>query len=793
MHNKRLLVFILVLILFLSTSNVQVFGAGDINLASGKSYVIDYESPIENAFPNLVHNDPDSKLTDTIKAQASTSDSNWLKLYRGTAISVTIDLESIVAVNRVNFCQLQVNGVGILTSRYVNIYLSTDGSQYSKIATFTDSETITETTSKKVNFNISFDDYYKARYVRVEFSSDVWLYIDEIEVFGKNQPSEGINPPITSDPEYINAFPTGIDGVNNIVLLYTGEYNRGSISDIGKNTYQKMLPYFCYLDDNGAVKDKFFDGVLFLPLNPLNSSDSGSEPYSFSKKTGWEFYLENLLGKNDSINLSALDNLVGDYKEQIGYTAEYKYPVYISVPYIELSHTLIFGEFDDIQLIPNDLESRLTVVEWFVDTFLEEYDNAGFQNLDLKGFYWHHELVPYQKSNHEEELIIQYNEYVHYNGLSSIWIPYYCAPGFETWKELGFDAAVLQNGYSFIEQEENSVAGRKKPETVDDAANQAKKYGMGMEMEISSLLPNGNEEAYNRYHKYINTAYRFGLMDGGFSMYYQGGGPGYLFSAAYSNNPKVRQAYDLTYKYVSGTYESHPPFIPEKQFIIIKKGSRARGYLIVDDPDTPVRQLRRESYTLTQNVELSIDGAFVVLNAGDDFLGEDSFTIVLTDGFNLSNEATVKVIVLEDCLIIKDTDKPIENNSAIIYTKAQTKTGTDTETYEVVVNKDGFVESIGGNDGLVPKDGYIISAKGDKLEYLQTASVGDTVLYDNITGTVYIQTTELNDETKDTSTGYLLYVLILGLIIGIAILVFIGFQKKAKPKNKSKLKKESVP
>lgn len=52
--------------------------------------------------------------------------------------------------------------------------------------------------------------------------------------------------------EYRNAYaPNDIEalgGTSNSILIYNNEYYNGSVSDIGKNTYDELLPYIAYVD-----------------------------------------------------------------------------------------------------------------------------------------------------------------------------------------------------------------------------------------------------------------------------------------------------------------------------------------------------------------------------------------------------------------------------------------------------------------------------------------------------------------------------------------------------------------
>jgi len=772
MKNKRFISILITLVCILPMLNMTA-SAEDVNLALNKSYKIEYDSPIENAYPKMVHNDPSGALTDGKKAQPRANDSAWLILYRGTKITVTIDLGEVNSVKRLTLGQLQLKGAGIWCSRYVYVSVSEDGNSYGTVGRLTDEKSITSDATSRVNHEITFDKYYKARYVKVVFSCDVFVYADEIEVFGSKDANIGVSAEPDAEPDYPNAFATDVDGVRHIVLIYCGKYYNGGESSIGQLTENQLLPYFAYVDANKKPLDTMFDSMLFLPLNPVASGSKGTEDHSFGKMTGWEAYLEKTIGKGTTnVNIAALNSLVGKYKEQLGLGADYQYPVYISVPYIHLSDSVVFGSIDGEMIVPSSLENRVKIVKWFIDLILSSFEAAGFEHVKLNGFYWHEEIVQYSKSDTEDDLMKAFNAYVHEKGYSSIWIPYYCAPGYETWKELGFDAAVVQTGYPFVEYDSNEI-GIKKAGTVDDVLAQAKKYGMGLEIELSGLLRNANAEALARFNKLLTSAFESKLMENGLCMYYQAGGPGILYDCANSSKKEVRNVYDLIYKFIHKKFTSYAPTVEPDQFIIIKKGSRTSANLLISDEDTERSQLQPINVTQTQHVKMTLrNGGILILNADGDFTGEDSLSFQISDGFNTSDVATVKVYVVNDCASVSAINGELKNNAINIYNEAGKTTGTDENAYEVVVGADGVIKAVGGHNNTVPEGGYVISGKGDAKSYLiDYAKAGRSVLFDRVTKTVYIngEKIERNKTASSADSG-----LLKGVIIGALVLILIS-------------------
>ena len=170
---KRILSSILLVSFLLSAFAVSGVAAST-NLAAGKSYTVEYDSKIDNAYPNRAYKQ-ESALTDgKLASRASYSDTAFLKLYRGTAVSVTIDLGEACAVSSVELRTLQMKTAGIQCARYVHVAVSTDGETFGTVGSVYDNKSVTSATASIVTHTVSLDQAYAARYVRVTFSCDVY-------------------------------------------------------------------------------------------------------------------------------------------------------------------------------------------------------------------------------------------------------------------------------------------------------------------------------------------------------------------------------------------------------------------------------------------------------------------------------------------------------------------------------------------------------------------------------------------------------------------------------------------
>ena len=603
------------LLLALPVAGFSAGAAGETVLSVGKSYTLKYDSEIDGAYPAKAY-EPESSLTDGVfAAKAAASDPAYLRLYRGTAVIVTIDLEAVCAVSSVEVSSLQSGG-GVVCPRYVHVAVSEDGESFGTVGTLEDPNSVTNNQARSIKHKVELDQTYRARYVRVTFSSDVHTYIDEISVYGSTDAS-GAAAAKADAPVEDRGFGPKIDGIGNIVLMYT----------IGNYTEDQLLPYLLYLDTDGNIADTMFDAMLFLP--------SGGSSYDYTTAEGWESYLTDMIGAAGKINLTALNNLVGKHSEELGGK---KYPVFLSVPFLAPGSKTING------VAPDSLENRSQIIQAFIDHMIETFNASGFDNLELKGLYWHEELVQYTLSNYEEELIKQFNEYVHGKGLKTIWIPYFGAPGAERAVELGFDCATLQSGYAFG-RDANVIAeiGEATPKAVEDSSAEARKYGLGMEFELDV----GRTDFLDRYYKYVHTGYKTGCMDGHMMMLYQSVA-GIYGCAKSPKGSNQRQVYDMTYQYIKGTFTSYQPVIAPKQYIVAATGSRSSGKLEVADPDTVRGTLKTAETNIPEGLPFVVEGdGFYVLNAGSAAAGSYEVSFSVTDGYNVSATETVKILLYD--------------------------------------------------------------------------------------------------------------------------------------------------
>ena len=102
---------------------------------------------------------------------------------------------------------------------------------------------------------------------------------------------------------------------------------------------------------------------------------------------------------------------------------------------------------------------------------LKRYQKQKYKYVDLVGFYYVTE-----ETSGSGTLMPDLSAYLHAKGYPFTWIPYYNAPGWNLWKEKGFDFAWYQPNYFF-----NAWLPE---ERLVSACKRAIAYGMAMEMEF---------------------------------------------------------------------------------------------------------------------------------------------------------------------------------------------------------------------------------------------------------------------------------------------------------------------
>ena len=326
-------------------------------------------------------------------------------------------------------------------------------------------------------------------------------------------------------------------GMRDIMLAYISP---------GHWARDDFVPYVAYLDraNEGKPRDWFYDSFLFLMFG---GAPSGGAYYNgTANKADWEHYLDLLFSPDH--NLAALDACIEDVGERLD-APDRVCPVIIMAPY--LSRKLDgFGDVDGDgqEEKPSVDADRIKAFRWAVDSILERWARGLYPHLRLWGFYWMNEGI----SRADDAVVRATADHVHSKGLGFHWIPWFRAPGYDRWRELGFDFVVMQPNYAFA----GIPAGAVVPDEdrLTQNSNSARALGLGVEMELPYRTAT-DPAARLRLRLYLNHGVDDldGCMREAVRAYYQGYDD--VAKLYRSENPDCNQLYDDLYRFHKGTYQ----------------------------------------------------------------------------------------------------------------------------------------------------------------------------------------------------------------------------------------------
>lgn len=618
------------------------------NLALGLTYEIKTGEPIEYSYLNYepeTYNQNTGQLTDGVTAMTDYNSSAWYRSMRGVSRIVTFDLGSVKAVKGFYAGFLHKTSMGIYAPRYVNVLLSEDGINYETVCKTAPDFDVSDLTTRRANISDIFVNIYKARFIKVEFCSDIFTYCDEIRVFGADSLTGGeriIKADITvKEPGYL----TDIYGVHDLIKIYNGYHETQNIAD---NTAEELLPYIAYLKSDGSYTDTMFDSLAFVPCH--TDYPSGGRLVKTDGKQGavmsdWKLYLENTFAKD--INVDALNNVVGEVYNKIDKKG--KFTVYFTLPFPTVLEGA-FGDFDDDGTEENcsTLEQRLSILKWYISLTYETFIKGNYSNLSFGGFYWYREEINFSETDHEDELVSKTADYLMMRGFNFIFDPFYLSSGFDQWKKLGFDGAVMQPNLVFRDYF--------KPEMLGEFASTIKKYNLGTEIEIAEprSFTDIDYAKYGLiYENYLYYGWLTGYMNA-LNTYYQGAGPGTIYNFCHSSSTTekgryLRSLYDKTYKYVKGDFTANAPTVTIPDFETTTGQKNARVDMSITDPDSEISDF---TVIFTKKPEHGMVIALsnnknLVYTADEGYSGIDTFEVKVFDKFSYSEPIMVTVTVVD--------------------------------------------------------------------------------------------------------------------------------------------------
>ncbi|MBO0991764.1 DUF4855 domain-containing protein [Bacillus sp. SD088] len=548
------------------------------NLASGLSY--EWSEEPESSYP-----DNENKLTDGVYGELDKSDPAWVGHLQKKTREVVFDLgeKKSIASIKAHFLQDYPTS-SILVPLTVSFYVSNDKENWGTLSHNAtqllwgagpprDEQFIWDGSKDGIKNGDWNGTMAYARYVKVTFSMHPthWSFIDEIEIWGAEGKLEGAQTVPPEQPAYLQPGEETA-GIENLVLLYNGHYPDGK----GDWSKERILPNISYIDQEGEPQDWFHDGVLYLGLHSPKGGNFGGQSNPGADLDDWKWYLNKTFAAEG--DLQQLNEAAKEAGIKLN-EPDHKVKVVLMIPDPGESLT-DFGDVDGDGISENfnagevgkelALANRKKVVKWWIEEVIQRWQAEDFSQLNLAGLYWLEEQI--STSNTGPDLLKHTSDIVHDQDLKLFWIPHFLSHRSHIWEDVGIDATALQPNYFFEELE---------PDRLEDAANTAKQFGMGVEIEFDDrMLSDGIFR--QRFIEYLNSGVKFGYMENSFKAFYQGNNA--IYDTAVSKDPATRILYDWLYQFSNGTYEINEEPAPEAKVKI--NGEPLQDGVIVPDSES---------------------------------------------------------------------------------------------------------------------------------------------------------------------------------------------------------------
>lgn len=462
---------------------------------------------------------------------ASKSDT-WTGFLRQQGRDITVDLKAPLDITRISLEFWHNPGWGVYLPGYIRGEVSLDGVSWYHLGYAYHGVSPSDPGPREVSLTLASAPV-KARYVKVSFPVDIWVFARHLSVAGGKAGTE---------PEVLihSGQDSGLAGnymqvpnINDILLVYTGDGSASQNINLGD-----FLPLVGYLDKDRNYTGKMFDAMLFLPYYGMPVT-----------RDSWAAYLEDLFTPGKQ--LEALDGAVERLNMLTGLQGREK--VILTIPYPDAGQqnfgplvrgqdSLCFSE--KAAGAEKASRDRFRAVQWYYENVLDRWKGAGFKNLDLAGIYWYGESI--EKNPGEKGLVLNTARLVRKDNLGFFWIPYFGAIGYESWRSYGFSHVFLQP---------NFFSDQSPPEDrMDRAAELARRYSTGVEIELDESVLH-DKSYYQLFYRQLEKGRQLGFSGQVTNAYYAGHVKKTLVRAARSGDPQVRAIYDDIYRWIGGTYD----------------------------------------------------------------------------------------------------------------------------------------------------------------------------------------------------------------------------------------------
>lgn len=288
--------------------------------------------------------------------------------------------------------------------------------------------------------------------------------------------------------------------IRDLALIYQGGAHRIDWKA------DEIEPYVTHRFADGR-EDWLFDGYLFLEFKDGRGRQFSPGYDSLNaRRAEWEWYIGRLFEKGRS--LSALDSVISAKRQLLGEPG-FRHKVILTLM-VPIPAQTDWGEIRGEKMDFSRRDHQLKAIKWMIDTLTSRFSFENYSNIELAGFYWIDE-----DKRATEDLTADVAPYIHSYGKKFYWIPYFNAPGAESWRSLGFDIAYQQPNHFF----DASIPDSRLHEAVDIAS----RAGMAMEFECDErALSQSAEPMQSRMQAYIDVFERRGVFDKAAVAYYTG-------------------------------------------------------------------------------------------------------------------------------------------------------------------------------------------------------------------------------------------------------------------------------
>lgn len=162
-----------------------------------------------------------------------------------------------------------------------------------------------------------------------------------------------------------------------------------------------------------------------------------------------------------------------------------------------------FGTVDGSPADLSRLSDRTRVVGWYTRLIEQRFAAQHYEHLALWGVYFVREDAILS----DQPWVRQATTQVHAAGTRALWIPYWSAPGWDTWQQLGFDVAFVQPSAAFRGPMDGGDASASR---IRSTAAQAAAHGLGVEIEARSGASTVRERAM--FRQYLAEGTREGFQ-----------------------------------------------------------------------------------------------------------------------------------------------------------------------------------------------------------------------------------------------------------------------------------------